>query len=266
MTSAQTRYWELQEAIRHNKEQEANWAGQLVETTRSNKAREELTRYSTDVQADTSRYVADSNLAASRYAADRHYDAAIYSADTAAAASRYVSDQNARVQQQVAAINAASSRYASDSQRWSAVYTSDQSAATQRYSTDVNAEVNRERTTVEHEDRQALLAFNRQNQQVLNALQAKKVRLEALRTAVQNSNTSAATKKILTEVRSITENLEMNARRLKLDETAAQYNNKLTEMRTMESQFHQAQMGFDAISKVFGIVTSIIALSASTGG
>lgn len=278
MTEAQIRYFQLEETKRHNTAQEQNWTESLQETKRHNLQGEALSRYATDVQkwatqvnAQTSRYVADTNAAASRYSADRHYQATVYSADRSyqasvyatqvnAATQRYVSDQNARVQQAVANLNAQVSRYATETQAATQRYVSDQSAATQRYSTDVNAATSVYRTDVESADRQARLAFDRQTQLVKNALESKKVQLEALRTAQNNAESRARVQKMASDVRNAAAQLELNARTVGMQEEAQKYQNILTQARSIESGTKSVQNITSAANDIIKIIVALMAL------
>jgi hypothetical protein len=99
MTEAQIRYRQMREQERHDVEQEANWQAQLQETVRSNLAREDLSRYATEVsesnarlQAETSRYATDVNAETSRFGTVVGASTSRYATDTNASTSIYRTD------------------------------------------------------------------------------------------------------------------------------------------------------------------------------
>jgi hypothetical protein len=92
MTDAQIRFRQLKEAIRHDQAQESYWGGQLMETRRSNQAKEWLSRYATDVQAETSRYNAELQAETTRYVTDVNAATSRYATEVSAGTSVYRTD------------------------------------------------------------------------------------------------------------------------------------------------------------------------------
>lgn len=236
MTDAQIRYHQLAEAKRHNLEQEANWNASLQETIRSDVARENLSRYATDVQ---------------KWATEVQANTSRYNAETAAAASRYAADLNARTQTQNALISAMTSRYATDT-----------SAATQKYVTDQNVTATNYRTDVESADRNARLALDRQNSLVENAIAQRRVTLEELRTSADTALTRAQTAKTLRDTANSIKQLANEARRLDLIEEAQQYERFYAYCHSAESitkSMENVASAADKATKVLDYIGRVIA-------
>lgn len=237
MTDAQIRYHQLEEAKRHNLEQEANWNASLQETIRSDVARENLSRYATDVQ---------------KWATEVQANTSRYNAETAAAASRYAADVNARTQTQNALINAATSKYATDV-----------SSATQKYVTDQNVTATNYRTDVESADRNARLALDRQNSLVENAIAQRRVTLEELRTSADTALTRAQTAKVLRDTTNSIKQLANEARRLDLIEEAQEYERVVAYCRSAELITHSMSNVATAAEKAVNVIDYIGKVLAS---
>lgn len=236
MTDAQIRYFQMVEAKRHNVEQERNWQESLVETHRANVAREDLQKYANE----TSRYAVDTQAATSRYATDVN-----------AATQQYVSDQNARTAIATTQMNNMTSRYATDVNATTQRYVSDQASSTQRYSTDTNVAFQQER-----------LEFDKATQSFVNDLNAQKLQLERLRTSADVSNTRAQTQQIKQNIRNSLKNLELEARRLDLNEAAnaiskarADAEIMFNQARTAKTIIESADAGLDIIDRIIGFFT-----------
>lgn len=236
MTDAQTRYFQMVEAKRHNVEQERNWQESLQETQRANRAREDLQRYANE----TSRYAVDTQAATSRYATDVN-----------ARTQQYVSDQNARTAIATTQMNNQTSRYATDTNAATQRYASDQATSAQRYATDSNVAIQQDR-----------LEFDKSTQSFLNDLSAQKLQLERLRTSTDIANTRAQTQQIKQNIRNSLKNLELEARRLDLNEAAnaiskarADAEIMLNQARTAKTIVDATNAGLDIIDRIIGYFT-----------
>lgn len=236
MTDAQTRYFQMVEAKRHNVEQERNWQESLEETRRANRAREDLQKYANE----TSRYSVDTQAATSRYATDVN-----------ARTQQYVSDQNARTAIATTQMSNMTSRYATDVNAETQRYVSDQASSTQRYSTDTNVAYQQDR-----------LEFDKDTQGFINRLNNQKLRLEQLRTSADTSNTRAQTQRIRQDIRNSLKSLELEARRLDLNEEAnaiskarADAEIMLNQARTAKTIIESADAGLDIIDRIIGYFT-----------
>jgi hypothetical protein len=233
MTDAQTRYFQMVEAKRHNVEQERNWNATLEETQRANRAREDLQKYANE----TSRYAVDTQAETSRYATDVN-----------AATQHYVSDQNARTAIATTQMNNWTSRYATDTNAATQRYVSDQGTSAQRYATDTNVAFQQDR-----------LEFDKSTQAFMNDLNAQRLQLERLRTSTDVSNTRAQTQQIRQNIRNSLKNLELEARRLDLNEAAnaiskarADAEIMLNQARTAKTIIESVDTGLDVIDRIIG--------------
>lgn len=235
MTDPQIRFWQLKENQRHNIAQEANWQDQLSETVRANKARESLTKYQTDVSADTARYAANTQAATARYVSDQNYSLGQYTAGLNAETQRYASDQATSAQRYSTDVNAATQRSVAGI-----------NAVTQRYATNVNAALQSER-----------LAFDKQTQSFRNRLEAQKVELQRLSTNANVAYSQAQAQRAYNDIRVDLARLEQDAQRLDLDKTAAKFNNALTLMRTWESFAKSAESGSRTMTNLTNLLEKV---------
>lgn len=227
MTDPQIRYWQLKENQRHNIAQEENWQQQLSEAVRSNKARESLTKYQTDVSAQTSQYVANKQAETTRYVSDQNYSLGQYTAGLNAAVQKYASDQAAETQR----------------------YATDVNAATQQYSTDVNAQTQANR-----------LEFDKQTQSFRNSIESQKVELQRLATNANAEYSRAQAQRAYNDIRIDIARLGQDATRLGLDKQAAKYRNALTAMQTWETFTKGAESGSRMLVNLASVFEKIIRL------
>lgn len=92
-----------------------------------------MSKFTSELQAETQLTTANINAAASRYVADAHLAGTKYASDQSLAGTKYASDQSAAAQKVAASIHAAAAKYGYDV-----------NAMTQKEIASFNAEVNRE--------------------------------------------------------------------------------------------------------------------------
>lgn len=223
MTDVQIRYHQLLEDRRHNKAQEENWQGQLMETQRSNLAKEYLSRYATDAQMRN----VDTQVESSQYIAELQSETARLNAQLSAQTSRYATEMQAATSREVAQLQSETSRYATD-----------ENNATQR----------------------ARLAFDQQVQAFKSGIESQYFMLEKMKAYATTEQTQAKTKQILQETKNSLTQLAQQAERLQMDKEAQEYINTLNEIRAWESATKSVDNVATTINKVVGFLKELKAI------
>jgi uncharacterized small protein (DUF1192 family) len=220
MTDVQLRYHQLLEDQRHNKAQEENWQGQLMESQRANMAKEYLSRYSTEAQMRN----VDEQVESSQYIAELQSETARLNAQLSAQTSRYATDVQAATSREVAQLQSETSRY-----------NTDENNATQR----------------------ARLEFEQRTQAFKNALESQYYTLEKMKAYASTEQTQAKTEQIIQDTKNSLTRLALDARRLNMDEEAQKYVNTLNEIRAWESTTKSIDNVATTINKVVGFLKEI---------